>query len=309
MAVCSNVKLGLPYQGSKSRIARQIVDLLPAAPCLVDVFAGGCAVTHAALLSGKFDEVVANDLSDAPGFFYYCAKYGIPEKPRWISREEFFAKKDTDPLIRYVYSFKNDGKSYLYGRDIEPLKHAAHLAVVDGDCSRLPEELRGAVATALAVVVGVRERYLAYKSALRRLGKRVDLESLESLERLQHLERLEHLEGLARLQHLEGLERLQHLENLDRLTVFRRDYRDLHIPEGAVVYCDPPYAGTSGYARAAFDHKAFYSWCRAVGRRRPLFISEYWMPSDFRCVAEYEVRALAGATTNAQTRVEKIFTI
>lgn len=288
---------GLPYQGSKSRIARQIVDLLPAAPCLVDAFAGGCAVAHAALLSGKFGQVIANDLSDAPELFYRVAKSGVPEKPRWVSREEFCAKKDADPLIRYAYSFKNDGNSYLYGRDIEPLKHAAHLAVVDGDCSRLPDELRGEVRLALDGVVGIRERYRAYRSAIRRLWKRVDLE---------HLQRLWSLE---RLQHLEHLWRLQNLPHLGRLTVFRRDYRDLYLPPGSVVYCDPPYYGVSGYVRAAFDHKAFYSWCRAVGRQRPLFISEYWMPSDFRCVAEYEVRALAGATTNAQTRIEKIFTI
>lgn len=292
MAISTNEKLGLPYQGSKRRIAKRIVDLFPAAPVLVDVFAGGCAVTHAALLSGKFDQVIANDLSDAPGLFYYCAKYGVSEKPRWVSREEFFAKKDTDPLIRYVFSFKNAGTDYLYGRDIEPLKHAAHLAVVDGDCSRLPNELRGAVQQALVGVVGVRERYLAYKSALRQLG-RVDLESLERLQSLQSLERLQSLECL---------------ENLDRLTVYRRDYRDLHIPEGAVVYCDPPYANTHGYD-VAFDHKAFYSWCRAIGRRRRLFVSEYWMPSDFRCVAGYTVHAIAGSSTNAQTRIEKIFTI
>ncbi len=43
--------------------------------------------------------------------------------------------------------------------------------------------------------------------------------------------------------------------------------------------------------------------------RHPLFVSEYWMPSDFRCVAEFTVRSLAGAKTNTQTRVEKIFTL
>lgn len=285
--MATGTSLGLPYQGSKRRIATKVVDLLPAASVLVDVFAGGCAITHAALLSGKFDKVIANDLSDAPQLFYYCAKYGVPKKPRWVSREDFFALKDRDPLIRYCYSFKNDGRSYLYGRNIEPLKHAAHLAVVDGDCSHLPDELLGEIQPALGGVAGVRERYLAYRSAIRRLGKRVDLAHLAPLERLAHLEPL---------------------ENLDRLTVFRRDYRDLHIPEGAVVYCDPPYASVAGYG-GRFDHQAFYAWCRAAGKRHPLFVSEYWMPSDFRCVTEFTVSALAGAKTNAQTRVEKIFTL
>ena len=288
MAIGTNAKLGLPYQGSKRRIATRIVDILPAASVLVDAFAGGCAITHAALLSGKFDKVIANDLSDAPQLFYYCVKYGVPEKPRWVSREEFFALKDRDPLIRYCYSFGNDGQSYLYGRDIEPLKRAAHQAVVDGDCSLLPAAIREPVSEALGDVIGTYERYLCYKRTIRELNKgRSDLE---------------------RLQHLERLERLQHLEHLDQPAISRRDYRDVYIPDGAVVYCDPPYANTGGYG-SSFDHQAFYAWCRAVGKNHPLFVSEYWMPSDFRCVAEYEVHALRGSATNAQTRVEKIFTL
>lgn len=296
MGVSTNAKLGLPYQGSKRRIAAKIVDLLPAASVLVDVFAGGCAVTHAALLSGKFDKVIANDLSDAPQLFYYCAKYGVPEKPRWVSREEFFALKDRDPLVRYVYSFGNGGDSYLYGREIEPLKYAVHRAVVDEDCSLLPESIREPMREALSGATGIRERYLCYKRVIRELTGRFDLERLERLERLQHLECFERLE------------RLPHLECLAQLVVSRRDYSDLYIPDDAVIYCDPPYASTTGYD-GGFDHRTFYAWCRAVGQRNPLFVSEYWMPSDFRCVAEFTVCALAGAKTNAQTRVEKIFTL
>lgn len=289
MATSTNAKLGLSYQGSKRRIADKIIELLPAAPVLVDIFAGGCAITHAALESGKFDRVIANDLSDAPELFYRLARSG-GVKPRWVSRDEFFALKDRDPLIRYIYSFGNNGASYMYGRDIEPLKYAGHRAVVDGDYSLLPSDIREPIRIALNSTSGIRERYLCYKSVLRELGKRFDLE---------HLERLQHLEHLGRLG------RLQHLE---RLTISRRDYRDVYIPDAAVVYCDPPYVNTFGYA-TGFDHKAFYAWCRAIGRRFPLYVSEYWMPSDFKAITEFEVMALAGAKTNGQTRVEKIFTI
>ena len=54
---------GLPYKGSKNRIAKRLVEALPPAPVLYDVFCGGCAVTHAALLSGKYSRVVANDIN------------------------------------------------------------------------------------------------------------------------------------------------------------------------------------------------------------------------------------------------------
>lgn len=293
MVVSSNKKYGLPYQGSKRRIADKIIDLLPRAPVLVDLFAGGCAVTHAALESGKFESVIANDLSDAPGLFYYVSKYGVTA-PRWVSREEFFAKKDDDPLVKYIYSFKNGGKSYLYGCDVEPLKYAGHRAVVDGDCSYLPEFLREKVEHALAGIVGVRERYVHYKAAMRRI--------------VQYERAPRCLQQLEYIEHLERLERLKSVKSPDSLVVLRRDYRDVRLPEDAVIYCDPPYAYTAGYG-VTFDHKAFYAWSRAIGKRYPLFVSEYWMPPGFRCVAEFEVSALAGAKTNAQTRIEKIFTI
>ena len=62
-------RYGIPYRGSKSRIAEWVVENLPPADTLVDLFAGGCAVTHAAVLSGKFEHFIVNDISDAPKLF------------------------------------------------------------------------------------------------------------------------------------------------------------------------------------------------------------------------------------------------
>ena len=99
-----SISLGIPWLGRKQKIARQIVDILPAAPCLIDAFAGGCSVTHAALLSGKWDTVVANDLLDGPELFqgrrvprpalcrHSRAQFRRPEK--------FFA-----PVIFYLTNF------------------------------------------------------------------------------------------------------------------------------------------------------------------------------------------------------------
>lgn len=292
MAISTNAKLGLPYQGSKRRIAEKIVNIFPAAPALVDAFAGGCAVTHAALLSGKFDKIIANDVSDAPSLFYYCIKYGVPEKPRWVSRDEFYALKDRDPLVRYCYSFMNGGRSYLYGRDIEPLKRAVHRAVIDGDLSELPDSLRQAAEFSLDGIGGITQRYAAFLRTVRGACA-----SIANSVKLAHLS-----------QHNRAAEIRCNSLNSVALLVHRKDYRDLYIPDGAVVYCDPPYASTTGYG-SSFDHQAFYAWCRAIGKSHPLFVSEYWMPSDFRCITEFVVQALAGARTNAQTRVEKIFTL
>lgn len=44
---------GLPWMGSKSRYARWILAHIPKDPILIDLFAGGCAVTDAALQRGQ----------------------------------------------------------------------------------------------------------------------------------------------------------------------------------------------------------------------------------------------------------------
>lgn len=55
-------RYGLPYKGSKNKIANEIVEQLPGGDCLVDLFAGGGAITHAALLSGKWKQFIMNDV-------------------------------------------------------------------------------------------------------------------------------------------------------------------------------------------------------------------------------------------------------
>lgn len=121
-------KYGLPYQGSKSKLAERIVALLPPATHLYDVFAGGCAVTHAALLSGKFKEVHANDITDSVTLFEDALNGDIDkyEPERFRTREDFFAERDSNPFVRLVYSFGNDQRTYLYGCNIETYKKAVH---------------------------------------------------------------------------------------------------------------------------------------------------------------------------------------
>lgn len=50
---------GIPYQGSKSKIAPWVVEHLPSSDVLVDLFAGGCAITHCELESVPFPVIVS----------------------------------------------------------------------------------------------------------------------------------------------------------------------------------------------------------------------------------------------------------
>jgi hypothetical protein len=133
-------RYGLPYKGSKNSIAPWVIDHLPPATTLYDLFCGGCAITHAALLSGKWRKVVANDIDgDMPRFFLHCANGGMRGENRWISREDFFRLKDTDPYVRLCWSFGNNQKCYLYSKEIEPWKKALHYARLFGDTEQLKE--------------------------------------------------------------------------------------------------------------------------------------------------------------------------
>ena len=129
---------GISYQGSKDRIALDIHKQLPSGKRFVDLFGGGFAMSHAALLiKGKYEKVYYNELNPLLCDFikkacsgYYNYDNGF--KPEWISREDFERLKDKDGYIRYIWSFGNNGKGYLFGKDVEPIKKQGHEYVIFG---------------------------------------------------------------------------------------------------------------------------------------------------------------------------------
>lgn len=92
-------------------------------------------------------------------------------------------------------------------------------------------------------------------------------------------------------------------------TVFKNTtYDKLEIPPNSVVYCDPPYEGTTGY-RDKFDHSKFWQWCRGKAEEGlDIYISEYSAPEDFTCLLEVDHRTTLSKSSNSATRTEKLFT-
>ena len=90
-------------------------------------------------------------------------------------------------------------------------------------------------------------------------------------------------------------------------------YDKIDIPDGAVVYCDPPYHAyyKSLYESKAkaFDHCAFYDWCVRVSKTNPIFISEYSIEDDrFEVVAEKQkTTSMSSKTTFNVT--ERLYTV
>ena len=114
-------RFGISYMGSKNKIVKALIPQLPSAKYFVDLFAGGCAMTHGAMLSGKYERFIVNDIGDAPSLFLRAIKGEFRDEKRWISRDDFFALKEKEPYIRYCWSFGNKGNNYLYSKETEPI--------------------------------------------------------------------------------------------------------------------------------------------------------------------------------------------
>jgi DNA adenine methylase len=89
-------------------------------------------------------------------------------------------------------------------------------------------------------------------------------------------------------------------------------YEDLDIPANSIIYCDPPYAGTTGY-NLSFDHSKFWEWCRIQSRNgHKLYVSEYSAPDDFKCIWSKQTSTTLGYSTSnftnkSFTRIERLF--
>lgn len=168
---------GLPYKGSKNKLATRIVDLLPRRKHFYDLFCGGCAVTHAAMLSRKWEHFTINDLNwQCPTLFVDALNGKYKDDTRWISREDFFRLKDSDPYVAFVWSFGNNLRDYIYSREIEPLKKAIHYALYFNDYSLAAE--MGHDLSFLARIEGQEKRYSAVRHYFQQFG-RMELQSHE----------------------------------------------------------------------------------------------------------------------------------
>lgn len=96
---------------------------------------------------------------------------------------------------------------------------------------------------------------------------------------------------------------------LQGVELIQGSYENCSHIENAIIYCDPPYEGTTSYKTGSFDHAKFWDWCRTMAKKNMVFVSEYNAPSDFTCVWEGDVKTnFASQRTGAtHTATEKLF--
>lgn len=94
------------------------------------------------------------------------------------------------------------------------------------------------------------------------------------------------------------------IPNLQGVEFRTGDYRNLRIPDESIIYCDPPYMGTTGYSDG-ISHDEFWQWCRErVYDGHKVYVSEYQAPDDFIKIWEKSVQNCLSVNKKA---TEKLF--
>lgn len=251
--------VGLPYIGSKKKIAGQIVRYFkqsyPEHGVVYDLFGGGGSVSAQSLLQGL--NVRYNDKDPkVTQMFHHALTLEKDQLPDLVlTREQFQATKSLSQktpaqnlALLLLNSFACDMTSYLYAQPKSDPKYRLTKQILQQH--GLPSQYR----------------YKAtpeYRSACQKAlsGKVTPPNRPESL---THLERLIQLERLTQLR-----------PHLDKLTLTTKDYRAYSHLKGQLLYLDPPYENTKNPYLEPFDHEAFYDWAHEMSKQNTVLISSY----------------------------------
>ena len=280
--------IGLPYQGSKKKISKKIVEIIKqnfgTEKPIYDIFGGGGAITAECLINGL--EVHYNDVDEtATSMFQKVVSEGRDYlKTLIVSRDEFFRIREKenktidDELKLIVNSFGNNRKNYLYSEEFSDLKYNIAIDVVKNH-----NTFKG---------------YLKTKTYIDAVNNIKDKETLKQLVRIQQLASIQQLE------------RVQNI-NIDNLEITNHDYTHFSYLSDVIIYLDPPYekAHLRGYSINNFDSKVFYDWAYEMSKKNIVLISSYEISDKrFECVYEFKtVKSTFAPNKKSGDRTEKLF--
>ena len=337
--------LGLPYQGSKKKISKKIVEIIKqnfgTDKPVYDIFGGGGAITAECLLNGL--EVHYNDLDRTVTdmFQKVVSENRDYLKTLIVSRDEFLKilekenKTVDDNLKLLVNSFGNNRKGYLYSEEFSDLKYNLVTEIIKNH-----DTFSGYKKT---------ETYLESKDIFK--GRNDQLQQLGQLEQMQRLQRL------------------QRLQQLECVKVTNLDYKAFSDIENSILYLDPPYQESKGYgghehggkARSvspdvynkmrqkllkmpmgsvivedeieyklgtspnnyrrmyvkdlriqphSFDSQLFYDWAYNMSKKNIILISSYEVSdSRFECVYEFKNAKSTFQSGTNNNKTEKLFMV
>ena len=285
--------LGLPYQGSKKKISKKIVEIIKqnfgTEKPVYDIFGGGGAITAECLLNGL--EVHYNDLDEtATSMFQKVVSEDRDYlKTLLVSRDEFFKIREKenktidDELKLLVNSFGDNRINYLYSKKNSDFKYNLAMEIINNH-----------------------DTFENYRKT------ETYLKSRKAFEGQTYKTRMHPLERIQQLQKLQQLERLQNI-NINNLEITNHDYTHFSYLSNVIVYLDPPYekAHLNGYSINNFDSQAFYDWAYEMSKKNIVLISSYEISDErFECVYEFKnARNTFSPKTCRGIESEKLFMV
>ena len=293
MPIMRKQALGLPYMGSKKKLAGKIVSTIlkysPETEYIYDLFGGGGAISFEFMKYPQIKQVFYNELNTGVvELLKKIQKDGVTKEfYKWVSREDFNKNKNRDDwiggLTKVVWSFANNQKGYMYSKKIEEDKKILHEIIVDKNEKSLKE---------------FNQKYNTNISMNRTLFN----EDSTQERRLFILSQIK--KQKFRCQHLESLQHLERFQGSTSFNILNKSYKDVKIitPEDkTIIYCDPPYEDTSQY-QEKFNIEEFKQWVKECPYK--IFVSSYSFP--LQEIASFEHRCTSSATQN-QKVIEKLF--
>jgi len=278
--------LAIPYMGSKrklaGRICKFIIEQNPKVKYIYDLFGGGGAISFEFLKYKQLEKVVYNELNTGiTELLKDILKNGVTEKYcNWIDRETFNKHKNDDDwfggLLKTCWSFGNNQRDYLFGKEIEDIKKQAHIYLFENGYKLGNKDKRIELIKQFKNDKNIRDRF-----------------ELQQLQQLQQLERLEQLQ------------QLQKLEQLQQLEISNKSYEDVIIEtpiDETIIYLDPPYKDTKSYQKE-LDHVNLYDWILQSPYK--IYMSSYEADFLYEC-KQYEHQCTLPAIANNKV-IEKLF--
>ena len=334
--------IGLPYQGSKKKISKKIVEIIKqnfgTDKPIYDIFGGGGAITAECLLNGL--EVHYNDLDETITSMFQKVVSEDRDylKSLIVSRDEFLKIRDKenktvdDNLKLLVNSFGNGRKTYLYSKELSDIKYNLAIEIIKNH-----DAFSG---------------YQKTETYIKTLQKYKEQPCIKERHRV--------------LEQLSNVQQLGNLPQLEELRVTNLHYKDFSNVENAILYLDPPYEGTTGYDKPKgarqvspdvykkmrqkllkmpagavieednieyklgtssnnqnrmyvkdlqsrdnlFNSQTFYDWAYEMSKKNIVIISSYEISdSRFECVYEFKKAKSTLAAQGYGVKTEKLFMV
>jgi len=84
--------------------------------------------------------------------------------------------------------------------------------------------------------------------------------------------------------------KIRDLDEIRKFNITCCSYDEVQIKSPSIIYCDAPYVGTAQYSgvKNNFDFDKYYSWLIEQSKNNIVLISEYRMPSHFKCFKSFD---------------------